>query len=146
MHELIKIFTQKMGNESVNAVNARDVWEYVESKRQFADWISDRLEELEAVENSDYVSFSQICEKSTGGRPLKEYIVTVSIAKEMAMLERNSKGKEIRRYFIDFEREGKIKILLLQEKINILEQSVKSAQNLIDFYKENNNFSLKENK
>lgn len=155
MQELIKILTEQIGKEQVNAVSARDVWKFVGSRQDFSTWVRSRFDELEAVENEDYISFSQssgtiissngktasFSEKNgkpqnKGGRPSIEYIVTITLAKEMAMLERNEKGREIRRYFINFEKQGKIKIILLQKQIQILEKSVASANRLINFYKD----------
>lgn len=38
-----------------------------------------------------------------GGRPLNDHLMTLSMAKEIAMLQRTDKGKEVRRYFIQLE-------------------------------------------
>ena len=46
-----------------------------------------------------------------GGRPTKEHIIKLDIAKEMAMLERNDKGKQVRRYFIEVEKKYKENIM-----------------------------------
>ena len=41
--------------------------------------------------------------ESTGGRPSTDHLMTLSMAKEIAMLQRTEKGKEVRRYFIQLE-------------------------------------------
>jgi hypothetical protein len=41
--------------------------------------------------------------KSIGGRPATEYILTLDMVKQLAMLENNEKGREIRRYLIRIE-------------------------------------------
>lgn len=43
-------------------------------------------------------------ENPLGGRPVKEYHITIEMAKELSMVERNDKGKQARRYFIECEK------------------------------------------
>lgn len=100
MTELIPINKADFNGAEINSVNARELHAVLESKYQFADWIKTRLEETDAVENTDYIVFS---EKSEKGRPMIEYVLSTDIAKEIAMLERNKVGKKVRRYFIEFE-------------------------------------------
>ena len=105
MTELISFASQVFGNESVNTVNARDIWVFVESKNEFAHWIKDRLEDFE--ESVDFTLFGKNPKNEFGfniGRPLKEYYLTIECAKHICMLERNAKGKELRQYFIDCEK------------------------------------------
>ncbi len=71
-------------------------------KSKYADWVKNRLKECDALENVDFQAFSKILEK--GGRPTIDYIIKLDTAKEMAMLERNEKGKQVRRYFIQVEK------------------------------------------
>ncbi|AKG08409.1 repressor [Moraxella bovoculi] len=91
-------------NTLIQAVNARELHEFLQNKRQFSDWIKQRISEYDFVENQDFVSFSQNCEKPKGGRPTTEYAITLDMAKELSMVERNEQGKMARRYFIECER------------------------------------------
>ena len=102
MNELIIIRPMLINGAEVNSVNARDLHRVLESKRQFADWIKTRIDEVDAIENIDYIVFSQKNE-NRNNKPLIEYILSTDIAKEIAMLERNEKGKQVRRYFIEVE-------------------------------------------
>lgn len=86
------------------AVNARELHTFLQNKRQFSDWIKQRIAEYDFIENQDFVSFSQNCEKPKGGRPTTEYAITLDMAKEISMVERNEQGKMARRYFIECER------------------------------------------
>lgn len=85
-------------------VNARDLWKALESKQDFSTWIKRRLQDVDAEENLDYILLHKKMEQVSGAKHLTEYILTMDIAKEMAMLERNEKGKMIRRYFIEAEK------------------------------------------
>lgn len=88
-------------------VNARELHEFLASKRQFANWIKERIESYEFVENVDYVVFNNFVKNPKGGRSSIEYAITVTMAKELAMVENNAKGKEVRKYFIECERQAK---------------------------------------
>ena len=96
MNELIKIETR----DGMPTTNARELHAVLESKSQFADWITRRIEQYDFIENEDYFSFSEISEKPQGGRPKTEYFLTLTMAKELAMVENNEKGKQVRRWII----------------------------------------------
>lgn len=98
MQELIKI-TQ---HENRQVVSARDLHAFLESKKQFADWIKHRIKKYGLIEGEDYQAFSLTGE--TGGR-INEYALTLDAAKELSMVEGNEKGKAARVYFIEKEKE-----------------------------------------
>ena len=108
MNEIITISQAMINNTEVNAVNARDLHEVLESDTKFSDWIKRRLDETDAILNADYIIVSQkretITEYGKKASIITEYILTTDIAKEIAMLERNEKGKQVRRYFIEVEK------------------------------------------
>ena len=103
MNEIITITTATINNEEVNAVNARDLHRELGSKRQFGNWIKDRLEGF--IEGKDYVSNKNVKNLPCGGRPEIDYIISLDVAKHIAMLERNEQGRKIRQYFIEVEKE-----------------------------------------
>ncbi|OCB03919.1 hypothetical protein BBC27_05745 [Acidithiobacillus ferrivorans] len=84
--------------------NARDLHAFLEVGKVFGAWINDRIEQHGFVENQDFVVFSEIGKNPQGGRPAKEYHLTVDTAKHIAMAEHTPKGKEARDYFIECER------------------------------------------
>lgn len=97
MEELIK-FTRRNGKK---VVSGRELHAYLENKDKFATWIKDRIKQYGFVENQDYTTYSGSSEK---GRPSEEYAVTLGMAKELGMVERNEKGSKIRKYFIEMEK------------------------------------------
>lgn len=96
-------------NNGKKAVNARDLHAFLESKQQFADWIKARIEKYDFIENQDYVVFHNSMNNSSGGRPQKEYALSINMAKELSMVEGNEKGKQARRYFIQCEEIATVK-------------------------------------
>lgn len=108
-NELVPVYETSTGKK---VVYGTELYECLGSRRQYADWIKGRLAECDSVEGKDYQSFSQNSEKPVGGRPKLEYIIKLDVAKEMAMLERNEKGKQVRRYFIQVEKNIKSRFLI----------------------------------
>ncbi|MBF0229182.1 MAG: antA/AntB antirepressor family protein [Desulfamplus sp.] len=104
-NDLIPINTDSNGQQTVNA---RNLHEFIENKDHFTTWITDRIKQYDFVENQDFVSFSENSEK---GRPKQEYHITIDMAKELSMVERNEKGKQARQYFIKMENIAKSKTL-----------------------------------
>lgn len=87
------------------AVSARELHCFLESKKDFSSWIKDRIERYGFIENQDYCLLTEIGEqKGRGGHNKIEYILTVDAAKELSMVEGNDKGKQARRYFIEAEK------------------------------------------
>lgn len=101
---LINVSERGIGNGSVQTVNARELHEFLEVGKVFAAWIQERIEQYGFAENVDFVCFPISESKGRGGRNRKEYALTLDMAKELAMVERNEKGKQARQYFIECER------------------------------------------
>lgn len=102
MNELITITKTTINEEEVNAVNARELWQKLESKQRFADWIKDRLEGF--TEGQDFTVHKIMKGKDGRFQPI-DYIISLDVAKHIAMLERNEQGRKIRQYFIEVEKE-----------------------------------------
>ena len=104
-NQLIPVFDGTINNEPVLLCNARNLHAFLGIGKMFAHWIKDRLGEYGFVENQDVVIACQNWQaKGRGGHNRKEYHLTLDTAKELAMVERNEKGRQIRRYFIECEK------------------------------------------
>jgi phage anti-repressor protein len=106
-------------------VDARELWEKIESKQQFADWIKDRIDKYGFSAGQDF--FINL-RKSTGGRPATEYELTIDMGKELAMVENNEAGRAVRRYFIAIENEwrtsyGELSKIIRHELTDALKDS-----------------------
>lgn len=86
-------------------------------RKDFSTWLKDRIDQYGFAENSDYVSIPQNGGKPSGGRPSKEYALSLDMAKELAMVERNEKGKQARQYFIECERMAKNNVANIYETL-----------------------------
>ena len=103
MHDLIKIQPQNIGGQTIETVNARDLHGFLESSQEFANWIKNRIQQYGFVEGMDYL-IDKVVNNPLGGRPIIDYHVSIDMAKELAMVERNEKGRQARQYFIECER------------------------------------------
>lgn len=74
----------------------------LEIETPYAKWFG-RMVEYGFTENIDFISLSQNCEKPQGGRPEVNHAIKLDMAKEIAMIQRNERGKEVRQYFIQVE-------------------------------------------
>lgn len=102
MNELIKIETSQDGKQTVNA---RDLHDFMEVGKDFSNWIKGRISQFDFTENQDFITYAQ---KGGGGKfAAIEYHLTLDMAKELSMVERNEKGKQARQYFIECEKRVK---------------------------------------
>lgn len=97
MNELIKINYES----DRSTVLARDLHEFLEVETPFNKWFS-RMCEYGFTDGADFQTFLS---ESTGGRPATDAQLTIDMAKEICMLQRNEKGKQARQYFLQLERE-----------------------------------------
>ncbi|ENJ9496958.1 antA/AntB antirepressor family protein [Escherichia coli] len=104
--QLIPVFNGTIDNEIALLCNARDLHAFLGVKKVFAAWITNRISEYEFIENQDYILLSNLGKQTSGrgGHNRKDYHLTLDTAKELAMVERNEKGRQIRRYFIECEK------------------------------------------
>jgi len=100
MTELIKIHPWK----GKNVVSARDLHAFLESKRDFSNWMKDRIQKYKLIESQDFTSFNKIVEREKGAATRIEYALTLDIAKHLAMVESNHKGFMARQYFVECEK------------------------------------------
>lgn len=84
-------------------VSARELHEFLEIDTRFNDWFH-RMTDYGFTEGMDFYSFlSKTSEQ--GGRPSTDYQLTIDMAKELAMIQRNDKGRQARQYFIQIEKD-----------------------------------------
>ncbi|WP_105494378.1 antA/AntB antirepressor family protein [Escherichia coli] len=104
--QFIPVFNGTISNETALLCNARDLHAFLGVKKVFAAWITNRISEYEFIENQDYILLSNLGKQTSGrgGHNRKDYHLTLDTAKELAMVERNEKGRQIRRYFIECEK------------------------------------------
>ena len=99
MNELIPLQPQTINGNIVETVSARELHAFLESKQQFTTWIKNRISEYDFIENQDFVCVSQKNETQrtdgqVGVSVSHEYYITLDMAKELSMVERNDQYDE----------------------------------------------------
>lgn len=133
---LIPVYKNEEGNK---LVSARVLYEFLGVRKDFTSWIKDRIEKFDFKENDDYVVSTENGENpSAGGRPKAEYILKLDTAKEIAMVQNNSKGSEIRKYFISIEKKFTTiaKPMTIEELIILQAKSVGELKNKVTLISE----------
>lgn len=111
MKELIPVNQATIGSETVQAVNARELHAFLGSKQDFSTWIKKRIADYGFVASQDFEIIAPqkngALKSITYGQEAIEYAITLDMAKELSMVERNARGKEARQYFIACEKKLK---------------------------------------
>ncbi|PTT77195.1 MULTISPECIES: antA/AntB antirepressor family protein [unclassified Chryseobacterium] len=138
--EVIRIQTTENGQQ---AVFAKDLHRFFEIKTDFSHWIK-RMLKYGFVENTDYFPVlnenglipemkenvcpsKMTCKRQRGGHNVKEYILTLDCAKAISMVQRSPKGKEIRTYFIEAEKQ--FRIIATPQQVRELHSRVTELEN-----------------
>lgn len=85
-------------------VSARDLHEKLEVKTKFATWFP-RMADYGFNENIDYKTcYPKMGSEIHGGQNMIDYEISVEMAKQICMLQRSSKGRQYREYFLAIEK------------------------------------------
>lgn len=87
-----------VGTEVIQTVNARELHGFLGNGKMFSHWIKDRIEKYGFVDGVDYTAVDlpkRADQTGRGGdRRSKDYHVSIDMAKELAMVERNDQGRK----------------------------------------------------
>lgn len=108
-------------------VLGRDLHEALEIKTPYTQWF-ERMCEYGFVENTDFIGFTQNCEKPQGGRPAQDHQLTIEMAKEICMIQRSEKGKEVRQYFIQLEKAWNSPEQIMSRALRIADETIKNLK------------------
>lgn len=129
MNNLINI-TLNENQEPV--VSGRQLHQVLGVKTPYSMWF-DRMVEYGFTENQDFLLNNSVKQTGRGGHNKIDHIIKLDMAKEIAMIQRTDKGKEVRTYFIqvekDFNSPEKIMaraLLMADKKVHKLEAQIEA--------------------
>lgn len=129
MNEILKV------NVDTQMVSARELHEKLHISTRFNDWFP-RMCEYGFTENEDF--YSKMSKTENGGRPSKDYEISVDMAKQICMIQRTPEGKACRQYLIDLEKAW-------NTPEQVMARALKIANKTIDSLKSDNTKLIEDN-
>lgn len=128
MNQLIAIGNGCIGESIIKTVNARELHSFLGVKSEYRHWIKNRISNFDFIENQDFT----IVGKNLPGTAT-EYFISLGMAKELSMVERNEKGKQARQYFIECERVAKTPQMTTElSRLQLIEMAMQAEKERIE--------------
>ncbi|WP_224717710.1 antA/AntB antirepressor family protein [Pectobacterium versatile] len=101
---IVPVISGRICGRENNIVSAKSLHTALGAGRVFSSWFNGRVSQYGFVKGTDFDQLTPERVEITGaGRPEVDYAITLDMAKELAMVERNEQGRAVRRYFIQCE-------------------------------------------
>lgn len=113
---------------NIPTVNGRDLHAALQIETRYNDWFK-RSCEYGFVEGKDYYSFLSNRADGLGGKPRKDHLITLDMAKELCMIQRSEIGKHCREYFLEIERKWNSPEAIVSRALLIANQQLQLARN-----------------
>lgn len=127
-----EVITVTLNDKHEPVVSGRQLHEALEVKTKYADWFN-RMIDYGFAENQDFLLLKNEQQTGRGGHNKVDHIIKLDMAKEIAMIQRTERGKQIRQYFIqvekDFNSPEKIMaraLLMADQKVHKLEAQIEA--------------------
>lgn len=120
MNELIKVVFEN----DRPTVSARELHEFLQVSTEYRHWFP-RMCEYGFTEGQDFRSFLT---ESIGGRPAQDAQLTIDMAKEICMLQRNERGKQARQYFLQLEKDWNSPEKVMARALQIADRKIHALE------------------
>ena len=127
-----EVITVTLNDKHEPVVSGRQLHEALEVKTKYADWFN-RMIDYGFAENQDFLLLKNEQQTGRGGHNKVDHIIKLDMAKEIAMIQRTERGKQVRQYFIqvekDFNSPEKIMaraLLMADQKVHKLEAQIEA--------------------
>ena len=124
MNELFNVTT----NGDKLTLSARELHKELNIAGRFSRWF-EQMSEYGFEENVDFTSVQNCTVVNNGAmRELQDYQITLDMAKEIAMLQRNEKGKQIRKKLIELEKAWNSPEKVMARALDIAHKTIANLQ------------------
>lgn len=121
MNELIKV---NYDNDRPTVL-ARDLYDFLDIQERYSKWF-DRMKEYGFTESIDYTPYQMVHPQN--GQTISDHQLTIEMAKEICMLQRNEKGKQARQYFINLEKAWNTPDMIMSRALKMAEKQLSSLK------------------
>ena len=142
---MITVSENRIGEQTINSVSARELHSKLGVSKDFTSWIKVQIKRGMFDENIDYITITpkgvgKIKQNSRGvwiseetGKIISiDYLLTLDMAKHIALMSGTVKGKEVRNYFIEIEK--KFRSGQTSEKVSL--QDIRDRTELLNLSKD----------
>ncbi len=129
-NELVPI---KENEDGQVVVSGRELYEFLGVKTQYTKWF-ERMSEYGFIKGEDYILDSQKRLTNNPKNPTAEitdHILTLDMAKEISMIQRNEKGKQARHYFIKVEKAWNSPEMIMKRALQYADKKIISLEERI---------------
>ena len=125
MNELIKV---EINENQEPVISGRELHKALEVTERYSSWF-ERMTQYGFTENYDFSGCKVF--NTLANQELVDHILKLDMAKEISMIQRNEKGKQIRKYFIEVEKEFNSPDKIMARGLLIADKTIKEQKTLI---------------
>ena len=105
---IVPVIAGRIGGREANIASARALHKALGVGRDFTNWIKGRIDQYGFIAGTDFIRVENLStpkrvSAKTRQQVEHDYLLSLDMAKEVAMVERNEQGRAVRRYFIQCE-------------------------------------------
>ncbi|KIN82152.1 antA/AntB antirepressor family protein [Clostridium botulinum] len=109
-------------------ISGRELHEFLEVKTRYNDWF-ERMISYGFVENTDFIAITQKRVTAQGNETTyTDHAIKLDMAKELAMIQRNEKGRQARKYFIAVEKAWNSPEMIMKRALEIANRNVENLK------------------
>ena len=124
LNELIKV---NIGSDDIT-ISGRELHKFLEVKTRYDMWFN-RMKDYGFTENQDFIAIAQKRATAQGNETTYiDHEIKLDMAKEIAMIQRNDKGKQARQYFIQVDKYWNSPEMIMKRALEIANKQVKNLK------------------
>ncbi len=120
-NEIIKIIYDESSDRPT--VLGRDLHKALEIQTPYDKWFP-RMCEYGFKESEDYSTFLSDRIDGKAGKPRTNHQLTINMAKEICMIQRNEKGREYRQYFLELEKQWNTPEAVMARALKLVDRTI----------------------